>query len=53
VKRYNFCFPPDLMEELRAIAVSRKTTLSELVRQVLIKYADGRRVPTDRDSTTA
>lgn len=51
VKRHNFFLPSDLVAELRAIAQSRRTTLSELIRQALVDYANGRRVSTDRSTT--
>jgi metal-responsive CopG/Arc/MetJ family transcriptional regulator len=44
VKRHNFFLPEDVVTELKAIAAERKTTYSEIIRQVLIDYlkANGR-----------
>ena len=39
------------MEELRVVAEKRHTTASELIRQALVDYLDGRRVTTDTAAT--
>lgn len=51
MKRHNFFLPEKIMEELKALAEKRHTTVSELIRQALVDYLDGRRITTD-DATT-
>lgn len=50
MKRHNFFLPDDVVEELKLEAVKKRTTMSELIRQALIAYLDGRR--TNSDSAT-
>lgn len=44
MKRHNFFLPEDVVAELKVIATERKTTYSEIIRQVLMDYlkANGR-----------
>lgn len=51
MKRHNFFLPDDVVESLKAEAVKQRTTMSELIRQALIAYLDGRR--TNSDSATS
>lgn len=47
MKRHNFFLPDDVVEELKLEAAKKRTTMSELIRQALIAYLDGRRVNSD------
>lgn len=47
MKRHNFFLPEKIMEELKELAEKRHTTVSELIRQALVDYLDGRRTTTD------
>jgi metal-responsive CopG/Arc/MetJ family transcriptional regulator len=38
MKRHNFFLPEDVMQELKALATERRTTTSEVIRQILIAY---------------
>lgn len=51
MKRHNFFLPDVIVDELKALAEKKHTTMSELIRQALIEYLDGRR--TDSDSATS
>lgn len=51
MKRHNFFLPTELVADLKAIAAQRKTTLSEIIRQAMLEYVNGRRVPTDNTNT--
>jgi len=42
MKRYNMFLPVQMMESLRSKAASKGITVSELIRQVLMAYAEGR-----------
>lgn len=46
MKRHNFFLPEELIDELRVIAKARHTTVSELLRQAIVEYLDGRRAST-------
>jgi metal-responsive CopG/Arc/MetJ family transcriptional regulator len=50
MKRHNFFLPEDVVESLKAEAGKQRTTMSELIRQAILAYLDGRR--TDSDSAT-
>lgn len=52
MKRHNFFLPDPVMVELRALAEKRHTTVSELIRQAIVDYLDGRRVTTDTAAST-
>ena len=43
MKRHNFFLPDVIVDELKLIAAAKHTTMSELIRQALIEYLDGRR----------
>jgi metal-responsive CopG/Arc/MetJ family transcriptional regulator len=51
MKRHNFFLPDDVVDELKAEAAKKRTTMSELIRQAIIAYLDGRR--TNSDSATS
>jgi metal-responsive CopG/Arc/MetJ family transcriptional regulator len=38
MKRHNFFLPEDVMDHLKALATERRTTTSEVIRQILIEY---------------
>lgn len=48
MKRHNFFLPDEIVDELKVIAASKHTTMSELIRQALLAYLDGRRTNSDR-----
>lgn len=50
MKRHNFFLPDQVVEDLKAEAAKKHTTMSELIRQAIIAYLDGRR--TDSGSAT-
>ena len=53
MKRHNFFLPEKIMGELKELAEKRHTTVSELIRQALVDYLDGRRTTTDSATTGA
>lgn len=53
MKRHNFFLPEQIMGELKQLAEKRHTTVSELIRQALVDYLDGRRTNTDSATTGA
>jgi metal-responsive CopG/Arc/MetJ family transcriptional regulator len=53
MKRHNFFLPEKIMEELKVVAEKRHTTVSEIIRQALVDYLDGRRTTTDTAATGA
>jgi hypothetical protein len=53
MKRHNFFLPEKIMQDLKVVAEKRHTTVSEIIRQALVDYLDGRRTNTDSAPTGA
>lgn len=46
MKRYNFYLPDELVERLKAISKEEHTTMSELIRQAVLRFVrDNERIP--------